>query len=325
MNVCVFGAGAIGGLIAARLSATGIAVSVIARGDTLQSLQQHGIGLTEDDQARFYPVTAISAPDNLGVQDLIVIAVKQPSMNPVIKQLKPLIGEHTRVLLAMNGVPWWFFDGLPGAPADHLLNTIDPLGDLRKFIPSHQVIGCVVHLAATALSPGVIQLNMGNNLIIGEPYGAPSEPTLRLGKLLEKARFNVKISPRIQQDIWYKLLGNMTINPVSALTRATADRILDDPLVNQLCCKAMREALEIGKLIGCVVEQTPEERNVTTRKLGAFKTSMLQDIEAGRPLEYEALIGVVYEIAEKLGKEVPYIAALYGLIRQLDNSQRHTD
>ncbi|WP_428033569.1 2-dehydropantoate 2-reductase [Amphritea sp.] len=325
MNVSVYGAGAIGGLITARLSAAGIAVTVIARGDTLQSLQQHGVGLTEDDQTRFYPVTAVSAPDSLGVQDLIIIAVKQPSMNAIIKQLKPLIGEHTRVLLAMNGVPWWFFDGLPGAPADRILNTIDPQGDLRDFIPSHQLIGCVVHLAATTLSPGIVRLNMGNNLIIGEPYGAPSEPTLRLGKILEDAGFEVEISHRIQQDIWYKLLGNMTINPVSALTRATADRILDDPLVNQFCCKAMHEALEIGNLLGCIVTQTPEERNATTRKLGAFKTSMLQDIEAGRPLEYAALVGVVYEIAEKLGKEVPCIAALYGLIRQLDNSQRPAD
>jgi len=324
MKICVYGAGAIGALIAARLSASETAVSVIARGDTLQAIQQNGIALSEGGETHYYPVTTVSGPDNLGVQDLIIIAVKQPSMNQVIKQLKPLIGEHTHILLTINGVPWWFFDGLAGAPADRILQTIDPLGDLRDFIPSDQVIGCVVHLAASVLSPGVIQLNMGNNLIIGEPYGAPSEATLRLGKILENAGFEVGISHRIQQDIWYKLLGNMTINPFSALTRATADRILDDPLANQLCCKAMSEALEIGKLIGCTVEQTPEERNATTRKLGAFKTSMLQDIEAGRPLEYEALIGVVYEIAVKLGKEVPYIAALYGLIRQLNYSQQQT-
>ncbi|WP_372598551.1 ketopantoate reductase family protein [Amphritea sp.] len=324
MQICVYGAGAIGGLIAARLSASGTPVSVIARGDTLQAIQQNGITLSESGETHCYPVTAVSGPDKLGVQDLIVIAVKQPSMNQIIKQLKPLIGEHTRVLLAMNGVPWWFFDGLPGVLSDSILTTIDPQGDLREYIPSRQVIGCVVHLAATVLSPGVIRLNMGNNLIIGEPCGTPSEPTLQLGKRLKKAGFNVEISQKIQQDIWYKLLGNMTINPVSALTRATADCILDDPLVNQFCCRAMSEALEIGNLIGCIVKQTPEERNATTRKLGAFKTSMLQDIEAGRPLEHEALIGVVYEIAEKLGRDTPYIAALYGLIRQLDKSQQRT-
>ncbi|WP_299200432.1 2-dehydropantoate 2-reductase [uncultured Amphritea sp.] len=325
MKVCIYGAGAIGGLIAARLGAAGETVTVIGRGDTLQSLQQNGVGLTEHDQTRFYPVTAASSADNLDAQDLIVIAVKQPSMNPIIKRIKPLIGEHTRVLLAMNGVPWWFFDGLPNAPQDAVLRTIDPDGDLRNYVPSHQIIGCVVHLAAAAVSPGIIRLNMGNNLIIGEPSGELSESTLQVADLLQRGGFNIEVSKEIQRDIWHKLLGNMTMNPVSALTRATADHILDDPLVNQFCCKAMHEALEIGNLIGCVVEQTPEERNTTTRKLGAFKTSMLQDIEAGRPLEYMALIGVVYEIAQKLSKEVPYIAALYGLIRQLDNSQQRTD
>ena len=322
MNVCVYGAGAIGGLIAARLSAAGATVSVIARGNTLQSIQQHGVGLTENDETHFYPVTAVSGPDELGVQDLIVIAVKQPAMNQIIKGLKPLIGEHTRVLLAMNGVPWWFFDGLAKVTSDNILKTIDPQGDLRDYVPSHQIIGCVVHLAAASVSPGVIRLNMGNNLIIGEPYGKPSERTLQVGKLLESGGFNIEISDAIQRDIWFKLLGNMTMNPVSALTRATADCILDDPLLNQFCCKAMSEALEIGHSIGCALEQTPEERNAATRKLGAFKTSMLQDAEAGRPLEYEALVGVVYEIAEKLGKDTPYIAALYGLIRQLDKSQQ---
>ncbi len=321
MKICVYGAGAIGGLIAARLSAAGEAVSVIARGDTLQSLQQNGVGLSEHDQTQFYPVTAVPSPDNLGVQDLIIIAVKQPSMNQIIKRLQPLLGGDTRVLLAMNGVPWWFFDGLPKAPSDPILKTIDPQGDLRDYIPSHQIIGCVVHLAAAVASPGIIRLNMGNNLIIGEPGGEPSEPTLQVANLFERSGFNIQISKEIQRDIWFKLLGNMTMNPVSALTRVTTDRILDDPLVNQFCCKAMNEALEIGNRIGCIVEQTPEERNTATRKLGSFKTSMLQDIEAGRPLEYEALIGVVYEIAQKLDKDVPYIAALYGLIRQLDSHQ----
>lgn len=320
MKVCVYGAGAIGGLMAARLSATGAHVSVIARGTTLQALQQHGVGLSEDDTTRFYPVTAVSQPDQLGIQDLIIIAVKQPSLHQIIQGISPLIGEHSRVLLAMNGVPWWFFDGLTHPPADKILKTVDPQGDLRRYIPSDQIIGCVVHLAAAAISPGMIRLNMGNHLIIGEPYGV-SPKTHQIAERLKKAGFDITISPQIQQDIWFKLLGNMTINPVSALTRATADCILDDPLLNQFCCKAMSEALQIGNALGCAIEQTPEERNASTRKLGAFKTSMLQDVEAGRPLEYQALIGVVYEIAEKLGQDTPYIAALYGLIRLLDQQQ----
>ncbi|MDO6564091.1 2-dehydropantoate 2-reductase [Amphritea sp. 1_MG-2023] len=320
MKVCVYGAGAIGGLIAARLSAAGATVSVIARGQKLLALQQSGVGLTEEGETRFYPVSAVSQANELDVQDLIIIAVKQPAVSPIIKDIKPLIGEQTRVLLAMNGVPWWFFDGLPKVTSDPILKTVDPQGDLRDHLPSHQVIGCVVHLAAASTSPGVIKLSTGNHLIIGEPNGEPSAPTLQVGELLKKSGFSVDISATIQRNIWFKLLGNMTINPISALTRATADRILDDPLLNQFCCKAMTEALAIGHEIGCPIDQTPEERNAQTQTLGAFKTSMLQDVEAGNPLEYIALVGGVYEIAEKLGKEVPYTAAIYGLIRQLDKS-----
>jgi 2-dehydropantoate 2-reductase len=325
MKVCIYGAGAIGGLLGARLAAAGHSVSVVARGESMEAIQRQGLGLVVADEARFYPVAVAADPAQLGEQDLVVIAVKQPSLNAILPQIKPLLGPETRVLMAMNGVPWWFFDGLPDAPLDPVLRTVDPQGTLRDCLPSERIIGCVIHIAASINGPGVSRLNMGNSLILGDALGGCSAITQQWAQHLSAAGFETTCSESIQRDIWFKLWGNMTMNPVSALTRATADRILDDPLVNQFCCKAMHEALEIGNLIGCVVEQTPEERNTTTRKLGAFKTSMLQDIEAGRPLEYMALIGVVYEIAQKLSKEVPYIAALYGLIRQLDNSQQRTD
>ncbi|WP_432695024.1 2-dehydropantoate 2-reductase [Marinobacterium sp. YM272] len=326
MKICVYGAGAIGGLIAARLSQTGKPVSVLARGETLNALQQRGIGLAEGGDTRFYPVQAVDseAPfaQQLGVQDLIVIAVKQPSLNAVLKQIGPLVNEDTRVLLAMNGVPWWFLDGLADAPADRTLRCVDPDGELRHYLPTRQVIGCVVHVAAATPEPGVTQLNGGDRLIIGEPYGGLDAATRTVAELLQGSGFAVELSNRIQRDIWFKLWGNMTMNPVSALTRATTDAMLDDPLVNLFCCRVMAEAAAIGDAIGCDVDQTVEERNRSTRKLGPFKTSMLQDVEAGRALEYEALVGAVYEIAGKLGRDVPDIAALYGLIRLLDDNAR---
>ncbi|WP_188751380.1 2-dehydropantoate 2-reductase [Marinobacterium zhoushanense] len=324
MRVCVYGAGAIGGLIAARLSRTGASVSVVARGDTLEALQRQGVGIVEGGKTGFHPVHAVAGADQLGVQDLIVVAVKQPALNAVLKQFGPLMDANTRVLLAMNGVPWWFLDGLPDAPSDTVLRCVDPQGDLRRHLPSRQVLGCVVHLSAAIESPGMVRLNSGNRLIIGEPCGEISTVTRAVAELLEAGGFEVELSAGIQRDIWYKLWGNMTMNPVSALTRATTDSMLDDPLVNRFCCNVMQEAAGIGRAIGCGVDQTPEQRNATTRKLGAFKTSMLQDVEAGRALEYEALVGTVYELAGKLGQEVPNISTLYGLIRLLARSATPT-
>lgn len=321
MKVCVYGAGAIGSLLAARLSAAGEQVSMIARGEALSVLQAQGVGLAQADGApQFYPVTAAADPGVLGVQDLVVVATKQGSANEVIRKLGPLLSESTPVLLAMNGVPWWFLDGLEQAPDDRVLRCLDPDGDLREILPSRQVLGCVLHLSASRAGPGVVRLNGGNTLLIGSPLKAMPEALKATVERLNHAGFDARESTDIHRDIWFKLLGNMTMNPVSALTRATTDRILDDPLVNGFCCRVMTEAAEIGAALGCHMEQTPEERNAETRKLGPFKTSMLQDAEAGRELEYEALVGVVHELALKLRIHAPNLETLYGLIRLLGSN-----
>jgi len=321
MKVCVYGAGAIGSLIAARLSAAGEQVSMIARGKNLAALQSQGVGLVQAGAApQFYPVTAAADPGVLGVQDLVVVATKQCSVNEVIRKLGPLLGESTPVLLAMNGVPWWFLDGLEQAPDDRVLRCLDPEGDLRDMLPSRQVLGCVLHLSAVMISPGIVQLNGGNTMLVGSPLKTMSTSLKMTVERLSHAGFDSRESTDIHRDIWFKLLGNMTMNPVSALTRATTDRILDDPLVSDFCCRVMTEAAEIGAALGCHMEQTPEERNAETRKLGCFKTSMLQDAEAGRDLEFQALVGVVHELALKLRIHAPNLETLYGLIRLLGSN-----
>ena len=315
MKVCIYGAGAIGGFLGARLGAQGHAVSAVARGATRAALAADGLRLQLADREVRAPVAAAEDPARLGPQDLVVIAVKAPALPAVAARIAPLLGPDTTVLTAMNGVPWWFFSGMPGPHAGRQLACLDPGGAIARAIPVAHVVGCVVHASCTTPAPGVVRHVMGQGLIVGEPAGGESARTTALAAALCAAGFECRVSPQIQQDIWYKLWGNMTMNPVSALTGATVDRILDDPLANGFCQNVMREAKAIGAAIGCPIEQTVEDRNAVTRKLGAFKTSMLQDVEAGNPLEIDALLTVVREIAGHAGVAAPNLDALLGVTR----------
>lgn len=322
MRICIYGAGAIGGLFAFRLAAQGHDVSAIARGATLHALQSNGIGLndgfSQGNTVRFQRIRVSDRPETLGAQDLIVIAVKQPALAAVAQAMRPLLAPHTRVLVAMNGVPWWFFDGMSGSLAGATLESIDPYGLMRQWIPTSQVIGCVVHISCAGSKPGVTRHRFVNNLILGNPAcfrKLPSPELQHIGDVLSSAGFEITLSRFIQQDIWFKLWGNMTMNPVSALTGATSDQILDDPLVCDFCSSIMIEAGAIGAAIGCPIDQTPQARHAITRKLGAMKTSMLQDVEAGRTLEIDALLTVVLEIARRCAVPAPNTATLLGLIR----------
>jgi 2-dehydropantoate 2-reductase len=215
----------------------------------------------------------------------------------------------------MNGVPWWFFEGGDLPYSGTRLQSLDPSGALSRAIPVRHVIGCVVHLSSSSPEPGLVRLGFGNRLILGEPDGASSERLAALVSLLDRAGFDAEASLNIRTEIWYKLWGNMTMNPVSAITGATADKILDDPLVRNFCLAAMQEAAAIGAKVGCPIAQSGEDRMAVTRKLGAFKTSMLQDAEAGKALEIDALVTVVHEIGELTGVATPNIDSLLGLVR----------
>ncbi|MFG2041050.1 2-dehydropantoate 2-reductase [Dactylosporangium sp. NPDC048998] len=298
-RVCVVGAGAVGAVFGARIAGP---LSVLARGATLAALRAHGWAL--NGAAR--PVTASDDAADLGEQDVVILTVKAHALPALAPALKPLLGPDTVVIPALNGVPWWFFP-------DRTLRSVDPHGTVGATLDRSRVVGCVVHLSAAVTAPGEAVLTAGNGLILGEPDGGGSERLDAVARLLEA--FDVTLSADIRRDVWYKLWGNMTVNPISALTGATADRILDDPLVNGFAHAVMREAAAIGARIGCPIEQTPADRNAVTRRLGAFKTSMLQDAEAGRPLELDAMLTAVREIAVTVQIPTPALDALLGLTR----------
>jgi 2-dehydropantoate 2-reductase len=315
MKICIVGAGAIGGFIGARLAAsTGTPVSALARGATAAALRQHGWRLRLGDTLVGGPATVAERAAELGAQDLVVIAVKGQALPDLAPGLTPLLGPDTIVLPAMNGVPWWFSGGVPGLDAAPL-QSVDPGGRIAQALPSRQVVGCVVHASTFSPEPGLVQHRMGHGLIVGEPAGGDSARVQALARLLRGAGFEVTASPNVRYDIWYKLWGNLTMNPVSALTGATIDRLLADPLVRAFCSDAMREAALIGERIGCAINQTPEDRHAVTEKLGAFKTSMLQDVEAGRSLELDAIVGAVQELGQRVGVPTPNVDALLGLTR----------
>jgi 2-dehydropantoate 2-reductase len=314
-KVAIVGAGAIGGWLGVHLARAGVQVSVLARGDTLGALRQQGLQLHQGSDLHTVPVHASNEAAALGVQDLVVISVKSPALASVAQQLGPLIGPNTVVLTAMNGVPWWFLQGFGGPVADRSLDAVDPQGAIARALPAAHIIGCVVHASCSVDAPGVIRHHFGDGLIVGEPSGQATPRVQALHALLQKAGFNASVSPQIQKDIWYKLWGNMTINPISAITGATTDRILDDPLVRQFISGVMLEAKAIGEQIGIPIDQQPEDRHAVTRKLGAFRTSMLQDVEAGKPVELDALVSAVRELGQLTHVQTPLTDVLLGLSR----------
>jgi len=316
MKVCIYGAGAIGGWIGAALAQAGERLNVVARGATLEALQRDGLSLMRRDVRTRVPVNAVADPAELGAQDLVIVAVKAPALAGVAERIGPLLGPDTIVLVAMNGVPWWFLQGgFGGALAGTRLATVDPEGAIAAAIPDRHVIGGVVHASCSLDAPGVVRHHFGNGLIIGEPSGEATPRVTQLLALLTRAGIDAKLSAQIQKDVWFKLWGNMTVNPVSALTGAATDRIMDDELLLGFISAVMLEAKEIGARIGITITDSPDDRHAVTRKLGAFKTSMLQDVEAGRAVELDALVGAVRELGQLTKVPAPFTDALLGLAR----------
>ena len=315
MKVCIYGAGAIGGWMGSGLARAGCSVSVVARGATLDALQLHGLRLNQGGRITSHAVASTDTPAELGVQDLIVLAVKAPSLPEVARQIAPLLGPATVVLTAMNGVPGWFLQDFGGPLAGTRLSSVDPDGALAEALPAPRLIGCVVHASCSVDEPGLVHHHFGNKLILGEPSGEKTARVRQLAELLEKAGFEAPVSDQIQKDIWFKLWGNMTVNPISALTGATTDLIMGDALVRGFISSVMLEAKEIGARIGIHIDQQPEDRHQVTRKLGAFKTSMLQDVQAGKAVELDALVTVVKELGGLTAVPTPFTDALLGLAR----------
>jgi 2-dehydropantoate 2-reductase len=312
MNICVVGAGAIGGWIAARLALSGQDVSLIARGETLRLIDCEGLRLTDAGETRCVAVAAAEDASGMGHQDILVLAVKAPALPHVAPGLEPLIGPDTQIVPMLNGVPWWF--------TEEPLWSIDPELAITDAFPVAQVAGCVVHASCFRTAPNQVTVKHADKLILGEPAGGTSERIARLCEIFENAGIRCEASDNVRRAIWYKLWGNATINPLSALTRATADTILADPECRAWMLEGMAELAAIGAAIGCSITESGEDRMQVTARLGAFKTSMLQDVEAARPIELEALLGAPREIARRHGIPTPALDRLYGVTRRMADS-----
>ena len=313
MRICVYGAGAIGGLMAAWLARSGHDVSVVARGAQLDAIRRDGLRVRSKSGTDSFRIKAESDPAQLGAQDYVLVTVKAQSLTSVAETISPLLGKDTSVVTAMNGVPWWFFHGMKRP--DTRLESLDPGGKLSRAIPTERVVGCVIHLAASTPEPGVISHNMGAKLILGEPGGKNTVRTERIARALAEAGFEIAVTSTIEKEFWVKLLGNVSFNPVSALTVTTADQLIQNQEVKAYMIEIMREVLAIGRAVGVDAAIDPEARIDMARALGRFKTSMLQDLEAGKALEIDGLLAGTLEIARKAGVRAPFTESLFGLIR----------
>jgi len=315
MKICIYGAGAVGGLMAAWLARSGHDVSVIARGAHLEAIRREGLRVRSGGQIESFRIKAESDPARLGAQDYVIVAVKAPSLTEVAEGIAPLLGPSTSILTAMNGVPWWFFHRLKFHDGGERLESLDPGGRLARAMPTERIVGCVIHLAASTPEPGLISHNMGRKLILGEPGGKNTSRTKRIADALKEAGFEIIVTETIEKEFWVKLLGNVSFNPVSALTVSTADRLIQDRQVKDYMINIMREVLAIGRAVGVDADIDPEARIDMARALGKFKTSMLQDLEAGKSLEIDGLLAGTLEIARKAGVKAPYTESLFGLIK----------
>jgi len=317
VKICVYGVGAVGGLMAAWLSRGGKnEVSAVARGTQLEALRKDGLRIRDRASGKMttFSIVASDDPAVLGPQDYVIVAVKAQNLTEVASGIRPLLGPDTSIVTAMNGVPWWFFDCLKYGGGSQRLESLDPDGSLSRSMPTQRIVGCVVHLACSTPEPGLISHNMGKKLILGQPGGANTSRVKRIANALTLAGFEIAVTGSIEKEFWVKLLGNVSFNPVSALTQNTADRLIQNDQVKTYMVEIMREVLAIGRAVGVDAGIDPEARIDMARSLGPFKTSMLQDLEAGKRLEIDGLLAGTLEIAQKAGVRAPYTESLFGLI-----------
>lgn len=322
-SICVFGAGAIGGLMAARLEMAGTPVTVVARGPHGEALRTRGLVLRSDGQETVTKPRVATDPKEIGPQDYLVLTLKAHSLLPAMAQLTPLIGPGTTIVAAINGVPWWYTYRLGGDFDGRRIESVDPGGQLTAALPPSQVLGSIVYPAADVVEPGIIEHTYGDRFTLGEPDGSRSERAGRLSELLIKAGLKAPVRPRIRDELWIKLWGNMAFNPVSALTGATLDKVLTDSGTHAVCRAMMVEGQAVAEKLGVKFALGVDKRLAGGAEVGAHKTSMLQDLEKGRPLEIEALLGAVVEMSEWVGVEMPISRAVLALVRQRAQTRGH--
>lgn len=315
MKICIFGAGAIGGYMGAKLAQAGAEVSLVARGPHLAAMREKGLTLIEDDQRLTVPVRAEEDPAVLGPQDYVVVTLKAHSVPPVVGKMAPLIGEHTTIVSGVNGVPWWYFHKIGGPLEGTRIASVDP-GDAQwnGFGPD-RVLGCVVYPAAEVSEPGTVRHIEGNRFSLGEPDGSKSDRAQKLSEALSAAGLKAPVRPRLRDEIWVKLWGNLSFNPISALTGATLDVLCTDPGTRPVARAMMVEAQEIAEKLGVKFPINVDRRIDGGAAVGAHRTSMLQDLDAGRPMEIDALIGSVQELGRITDTPTPTIDTVLGLVK----------
>ena len=315
-SICIFGAGAIGGYVGARLVMKGEAdVSLVARGVHLAAMKANGLTLKQAGETHVLHPKVTDNPSDLGPQDFIILTLKAHGVAGVIDQLQPLIGKDTAILFAQNGIPWWYFHGAGGPHEGRTLESVDPGGTLWKRLGPERALGSVVWQAAEIEAPGVIAHHYGDRMPIGEPTGEKSERAATLSRLLTSAGVKSPVRPNLRNEIWLKLWGNLSFNPVSVLTHGTLIDLATDPGTRRVIRNMMQEAQRVGEALGVTFAVDVEERMDMAAKVGAHKTSMLQDVEAGRPTELDALLGVVIELAGLGGQNTPSLQLIYDLVK----------
>lgn len=317
MRICIFGAGAIGGLVGARLAAKGEAeVSLIARGPHLAAMRADGLMLKEEGRQTTVRVAATDRTAELGVQDYVFLALKAHSIPGILDSLEPLLGPETAVVTAQNGVPWWYFYQHGGEHEGRRIEAVDPGGRIWDRIGPERAIGCVVHPAAEIEAPGVIRHVEGDRFPLGEPSGEKTGRLIALSRTLVAAGLRAPVRPQIRNEIWTKLWGNLSFNPISALTGGTLEDIAGDEGTRALARMMMLEAQAIGEALGVAFAVDVERRIEGAKQVGAHKTSMLQDLELGRPMEIDALVTAVQELGRLTGVPTPAIDMVLALVRQ---------
>ncbi|MGI9315981.1 MAG: 2-dehydropantoate 2-reductase [bacterium] len=321
MKICVVGAGAIGGFMGARLAQQNHDVSLIARGPHLAAIKSNGLKLIQDgEEIVAGNVTATDDINDLGVQDIVLLALKSHQIAAVMDKLPTLIGPETVMVTLQNGVPWWYFQKLDGAYQNRVVETVDPGGVLLGGIDPDCLLGCIAYPAAIISEPGVIQHVEGIRFPVGELDGSASERAQRVSDVLTEAGFKSPVLDDIRSEIWLKLWGNLTFNPISAMTHSTLEAICQFPLTRELAATMMTEAKNVAEKLGASFRVSLERRIEGAEKVGKHKTSMLQDVEAGKPLEIDGMLGVVIELAEMTDTEIPTLKAVYACVSLLNHT-----
>ncbi|MEM8869960.1 MAG: 2-dehydropantoate 2-reductase [Pseudomonadota bacterium] len=316
MKICIFGAGAIGGYMGVKLAQAGADVSLVARGPHLAAMRESGLTLIEDEGGRTnVPVTASDTPEDLGPQDYVIVTLKAHSVPPVVPKMQPLIGDQTTVVSGVNGVPWWYFHKIGGPLDGTRLHSVDPGNAQWDGFGPDRVLGCVVYPAAEVSTPGTIRHIEGNRFSLGEPDGSKSDRAVALSKALGAAGLKAPVRPRLRDEIWVKLWGNLSFNPISVLTHATLDVLCTDPGTRAVARNMMLEAQSIAERLGVKFPIDVDRRIDGGAAVGAHRTSMLQDLDSARPMEIDALLGSVQELGRITDTPTPTIDTVLALVQ----------